>query len=108
MRLIAEIGYRHVVFAKDANYGAIIEALGTATVCETNGYGAEMIYVPVTDATHIKVELANDAAVKVSGEEGNDTALLDRVLALSKANTDLTVKVYNLETKLKAANAATA
>jgi hypothetical protein len=100
MRLIAEIGYRHVVFAKDCDYAAVIEAFGKATVCESSGYGAEQMYVPATDGG-IKVELAQDSAVKVAGESGDQSALLDKLVALTKQNAELATKVYVLEAQAK-------
>lgn len=106
MRLIAEIGYRHVVFAKDTNYSAVIEALGKATICETKGYGADLIYVPVTDGNGLKVELAHDAAVKVAGEEGPDSPFIDKIVELTKQNAELTSKVYVLEQAAKRVAAA--
>lgn len=102
MRLIAKIGYHAtLVFDGSVPTTAVIEALAAAKVCDEQGYGDDAILVPKTDVA-IELKLVPDATIRVAGEEGGESKLIDRLIKLTEDNAALNSKVWGLEAKLKA------
>lgn len=102
MRLIAKIGYyTTLVFDSAVPAAAVIEALAAAKVCKEQGYGADAVLVPEDDAA-IELKLVPDAMLRIAGEAGSESTLIDRLVKLTEDNSALSLKVYNLESKLKA------
>lgn len=96
MRLILEIGYKHVVFAPTADVSAIIKSLEGARVCEKAGYGATEAYT--ADTEEIGVKIVRDADIRLP-----DTDKPEFVTALArqaKENQELHQKYYASQREL--------
>lgn len=100
MRLVARIGYKTVVFSPTANYSEVIDALSTARVCNSEGYGENEILIP---GDGVELSLREDASMNIQGEAKADgtNSLVERVVELTKAKSDADLKIYQLEAKLK-------
>ena len=107
MRLLLEVGYQHLLFGPRAKAGPILKALDGALQVESLGYGESRKLVVKGD-TRISVEIINDDAVCLPDNKSEQSAQLDKLLAMQEKLSEAQSKIYKLEAQVKAAAEAIA
>ena len=100
MRLLAELGYVKILFPKECNYSAIIEALGDAQEVEEVGpWGNRVLQAKSNEDTNISIKLINDEDTRLPSVD--KSAELEALLKIAAERDELRRKVGELEAKLK-------
>lgn len=98
MRLLIELDYTKVLFAKDCNYAEIIRAIEGVTIVEEVGPYGNLCY-KAKEGVDVSIKLLADTDVRLPDVPRPES--VDRLLSMAKERDALKTKVYALEAELK-------
>ncbi len=100
MRLMVKLGYQDVLFAKGANYSALIESLATARVVSVKYEAGQTLYVDDPNSTGpMEFKLIEDDSIILPDIQRPEA--VDYVLNVSKERDDLRVENYRLKAQIE-------
>jgi hypothetical protein len=98
MRLLVDCSYYKILFSKECNISAVIDAVSTASVVEESGPYNHRI-LEIKPDTEIGIKLIPDDDIKLPNSD--KPSAITELLKIAKERDELSSKVYRLEAEIK-------